>query len=512
MAGSQLECLEDNHINVKINDKNAGFYYCEDQRLALEKLLKTGETDFYKLLKEKQVKEFISSKELEKISKNYDKYQVEGKNTSKGKKVEGESHSTYWPEQSDIPIPELDLGWTEHVVYRGITRATVHMHPPKNNDPFIKEIVRKVIQEARKVIGMVMDEFTDRNIFEDLIEACSRRKLPVYIVLNEGNLKYFLEMCRKMELNDLMIRYLRVRSITGPGLYLESGYVKGALNQKFMIVDGDKVLCGSYSFTWSCARLHRSTLTVYTGQILENFDTEFRELYANSDMVNLHEHLNIKPGLVAPMTWVASSLIPPRSDDLKRKFNNPKYLLVSEGMRRAISENQLLPPNEDKVEESSVKFRERKGTMKDSKKEDHSKGNQAVQEWLLKNDVRGLEEPEPLEDLVPISEMPRINNRKNSRVKKLSFSWSASKKVKVPQSPDGDSRVSLRSSVTVETKDAASKKNVKAKLKDSAKSGKQPTEAENSTDMNTGKDSTAVLEQKISTTLSKSKKEKCVLS
>ncbi|GCB76571.1 hypothetical protein scyTo_0019161 [Scyliorhinus torazame] len=91
-----------------------------------------------------------------------------------------------------------------------------------------------------------MDEFTDQNIFEDLTEACYRRRIPVYIILDEGNLKYFLEMCKKMELSELMVRYLRVRSIAGIGLYFEPGYIKGDLNQKFMIVDGDKVLSGSY--------------------------------------------------------------------------------------------------------------------------------------------------------------------------------------------------------------------------------------------------------------------------
>uniref|UniRef100_UPI00398ED7C6 protein FAM83F-like n=1 Tax=Pristiophorus japonicus TaxID=55135 RepID=UPI00398ED7C6 len=247
MAGSQLLCLEDNHINVKINEKNAEFFYCEHQRFALEGLLTSGPADFNKILKERSVKEFISSKEAKKIAKNWQKYGVERSDSPKGKEAESGGSLTYWPEKSDTPIPELDLGWTEYVAYRGITRATIHTQPPKNNDPFIKEVVRKMIQEARKMIALVMDDFTDRNIFEDLVEASYRWSLPVYIVLDQSNLKNFLEMCRRQQLNDLMIRYLRVRSTAGTGFYLTKGYVRGSLNQKFMIVDGDKVLSGSYS-------------------------------------------------------------------------------------------------------------------------------------------------------------------------------------------------------------------------------------------------------------------------
>ncbi|XP_041033885.1 protein FAM83F-like [Carcharodon carcharias] len=505
MASSQLECLEDNHINIRINDKKAEFYYCEFQRLALNELLKAGEVGFHKLLKDKKAKEFISSKEVESISKDCHRYEVEGKDTSKGKKTEsGSSSSTYWPEQSDTPIPDLDLGWTQHVTYRGVTRATVHMHPPKNNDPFIKEIVRKAIQDAKKMIALVMDDFTDRNIFEDLIEACYRRRLPVYIILDEGKLKSFLEMCKRMELNDLMIQYLRVRSIAGTGLYLATGYIKGDLNQKFMIVDGDKVLSGSYSFTWSCSRLHRSTLTVYTGHVLENFDTEFRELYANSDMVNLHEHLNIKPRLTAPVLGITTAFVPPRSDDLKRKFDNPKYLLVSEGMHlRACSESQLLSPTELQRKESTVKFRERKGTMRDSKKEDHSKANQAVQEWLVNNDVRGLDEPEPLEDLVPANQMPDTG----SGFKILNIGRGSFRRVKASQTADSDSRLAEGNS-----EPKALRRSLRGKMKDSAKSGRQPAETGNTTNLSTGKGTSSVPDHSIGRSNNNSKKENCVLS
>ncbi|XP_048377400.1 protein FAM83F-like [Stegostoma tigrinum] len=501
MGSSQLECLEDSHINVRITDKNPEFYYCEQQRQALDVLLKFDEVNFRKLLEKEGVKEFISSKEAEQIRRNHQRYEVEGKDSGRDKKAVSDSKSTYWPDQSDTTIPDLDMGWTEPVSYRGVTRVTVHMHPPRNNDPNIKQIVRKMIQEARKIIAVVMDEFTDRNIFEDLIEAFYRRRLPVYIILDQGNVKYFLEMCKKIELNNVMIRYLRVRSIAGTGLYLASGYVAGSLDQRFMIVDGDKVISGSYSFTWSCSRLHRSTVAVYTGQILENFDVEFRQLYANSDPVDLHELLDIKIGFTGLTPGLRASPVPRCSDDLNRKLNNPKYLLVTEGLRRVSSENQVLPACELKVRESSVKFRERRGTMKDSKKEDHSKSIQVVEDWLLKNDVRGLDKPEPVEDLVPASKMPDANHQAISRFGITNWFRTSSRKFK---------RVDSDSPPVSEPK--ASKGNWRSKLKkDSAKSGKMTMETESLTDMGTGKDSPSTSEKGPSSNTRKSK-EQCVLS
>ncbi|GCC39003.1 hypothetical protein chiPu_0023005, partial [Chiloscyllium punctatum] len=150
MGSSQLECLEDSHVNVRITDKNPEFYYCENQRLALDVLLKSGEVNFHKLQEKEGVKEFISSKETEHILRSHHRYEAEGKDSTKDRKAVSDSKSTYWPEQSDTPIPDLDLGWSEPVTYRGVTRVNIHMHPPRNHDPNIKEIVRKMIQEARK--------------------------------------------------------------------------------------------------------------------------------------------------------------------------------------------------------------------------------------------------------------------------------------------------------------------------------------------------------------------------
>lgn len=57
-----------------------------------------------------------------------------------------------------------------------------------------------------QIIAVVMDVFTDRDIFRDIVDAAYKRWIPVYIILDEEGVKLFLEMCRSLDLNDLQIR------------------------------------------------------------------------------------------------------------------------------------------------------------------------------------------------------------------------------------------------------------------------------------------------------------------
>lgn len=57
-----------------------------------------------------------------------------------------------------------------------------------------------------QVIAVVMDLFTDRDIFQDIVDAASKRRVPVYIILDEAGVPYFLEMCQGLELADFRIR------------------------------------------------------------------------------------------------------------------------------------------------------------------------------------------------------------------------------------------------------------------------------------------------------------------
>ncbi|NXE53615.1 FA83F protein, partial [Casuarius casuarius] len=330
MAESQVILLDDSHVNEKVMEAQARFYYSEEQRRALEALVTRGEAAYREKLKKEQLRDFLSSRELQALRASWQGYDdpQEG-----GKAVRGPGGKTlsltYWPECSDTEVPPLDLGWTDKTFYRGISRVVLFTHPRKEESaPHLKEVVREMIQQAQKIIAVVMDVFTDRDIFRDIVDAAYKRWIPVYIILDEEGVKLFLEMCRCLDLKELQIRNIRIRSVTGVGFYMPAGKIRGTLASRFLMVDGEKVATGSYSFTWSSSHVDRNILLLLTGQHVEMFDIEFRELYAISEEVNFYKELGIanpflsgagKPGL--------------HSSTVARKIINPKYGLVAGATR-----------------------------------------------------------------------------------------------------------------------------------------------------------------------------------
>ncbi|KAJ8412245.1 hypothetical protein AAFF_G00145120 [Aldrovandia affinis] len=134
-----------------------------------------------------------------------------------------------------------------------------------------------------KVIAVVTDSLTDLDIFRDLRDACTLRRVPVYLLLDQSCLPSFLQMCRNLNLRLDELRHMRVRTITGATYFLRSGAkITGKVHERFMLIDGNRVATGSYRFTWTDGKLNSSNLIELSGQITENFDEEFRILYAQS--------------------------------------------------------------------------------------------------------------------------------------------------------------------------------------------------------------------------------------
>lgn len=48
---------------------------------------------------------------------------------------------------------------------------------------------------APQLIGIVMDIFTDVDIFKDLLDAGFKRKVAVYIIIEQASIQDFLQMC-----------------------------------------------------------------------------------------------------------------------------------------------------------------------------------------------------------------------------------------------------------------------------------------------------------------------------
>ncbi|XP_059927184.1 protein FAM83F [Gadus macrocephalus] len=370
MAESQVVCLDEDHVNEKVPETRPEFYYSEEQRAAIEQLVRNGDGAFKMRLKEDNVKDFLSAQEVQSLRNTFDAYTSDSDSESEGEKSKASSadsgvHSTYWPEMSDTEIPPLDAGWVPgNGVYRGASRVVMYSHPPKENGPHIKQVVRKLIQESHKVVAIVMDRLTDLQILQDLLDALSRRGVAVYAVLEAAGVPHFLDMCGRLQINAAQIRNLRVRSVKGAGLALSVGKLPGSLSSKYMLVDGEKVMFGSYSFTWSSSRLDRNTITVMTGHVVDFFDNDFREMYAASEEVDLFKEFSItRPPATPLLKPVVKAKAPALSVSISRfqvslkeqsqnnvkvpahKYHNPKYsLVVGNSLSRTCSLQDVSSP------------------------------------------------------------------------------------------------------------------------------------------------------------------------
>lgn len=156
MAESQLSCLDEAHVNEKVTETQAGFYYCERRRAALEALLGGGEQAYGERVKKERLQGFLSSRERQALRAAWSPYEeavsnARGKTKAKAPAEPAESLA-YWPDRSDTEVPPLDLGWTDSSFYRGVSRVTLFTHPPKEEKaPHLKQVVRQMIQQAQKV-------------------------------------------------------------------------------------------------------------------------------------------------------------------------------------------------------------------------------------------------------------------------------------------------------------------------------------------------------------------------
>ncbi|XP_045547776.1 protein FAM83D isoform X2 [Salmo salar] len=164
-----------------------------------------------------------------------------------------------------------------------------------------------------KVIAIVTDSLTDLDIFKDLQEACTQRRVPVYILLDWSCVPAFLKMCNNINVRLDDLKQMRVRTVTGGTYFMRSGAkITGKVHERFMLIDGNRVTTGSYRFNWTDGKLNSSNMIELSGQITENFDEEFRILYAQSMPVitrgpasarnsGIYDHLLIKhPGTSSP--------------------------------------------------------------------------------------------------------------------------------------------------------------------------------------------------------------------
>ncbi|XP_061812876.1 protein FAM83B [Nerophis lumbriciformis] len=259
-------------------------HYKESYRLAIDCLLSGGRDSYAEFLKGERTGSFLSEDELDFITTNAKQLPPQNNAEEDNAPTESSKSSsgTYWPVNSDVDAPNLDLGWPEVVQEKQDTNIDLLYHPPRQNSPSIKEVVLKNIRNARQVIGIVMDMFTDVDIFKEAVDA-SIRGIPVYVLLNDSHLKHFLTTAENQDVKIQQLRNMRVRTVKGEDYLCRSGTkFHGEMEQKFILVDCHTVIFGSYSFTWSCGRINLSMVQVITGHLVKSYDEEFRTLYARS--------------------------------------------------------------------------------------------------------------------------------------------------------------------------------------------------------------------------------------
>ncbi|XP_067093023.1 protein FAM83B [Osmerus mordax] len=258
-------------------------HYKEGYRLAIDALAISGRESYQEVLKAERLGSFLSGHELLFITNNV-LQPLDGNDTEEtsGSLDGGSSSGTYWPVHSDVETPDLELGWPDLPPERRQTSIDLLFHPPRLNSPTIKEVVRKHIQDARQLIAVVMDVFTDVDIFKEAVDA-SLRGVSVYVLLDHLHLHSFLSMAESQDVHIHKLRNMRVRSVKGQDYLCRSGATfHGALQQRFLLVDCETVMFGSYSFTWSFEKIHLSMVQVITGRLVGSYDEEFRTLYARS--------------------------------------------------------------------------------------------------------------------------------------------------------------------------------------------------------------------------------------
>ncbi|XP_071402439.1 protein FAM83B-like [Centroberyx affinis] len=276
---SNLSCLSS--LKDEVNQVFIQPHYKESYRLAIYALLCGGKEAYEEFLKAEQISHFLSEEEILFILENAE-LPVPDDDQEGNRVAEENGPSTYFPTESDEEVPDLDLGWPLATQETSDTNISLLFHPPRQNAPSIKEVIRKQIQDAKQLIAIAMDVFTDVDIFREIINV-TLRGVVVYVLLDDSQFESFLTMSQRVGVQIQDLKNIRVRTVQGQQYQCRSGAkFHGALEQKFILVDCKTVLYGTYSYKWSYEKINLSMVLVITGQLVCSYDEEFRRLFARS--------------------------------------------------------------------------------------------------------------------------------------------------------------------------------------------------------------------------------------
>lgn len=140
---------------------NPAELYSEAQRLALEELVAGGPDAFAAFLRRERLGRFLNPDEVRAILRAAKRPGEDGAAAGVEDSF-GSSHEcssgTYFPEQSDLEPPLLELGWPAFYqgAYRGATRVEAHFQPRgagASGPHGCKDALRQQLRSAREVSG-----------------------------------------------------------------------------------------------------------------------------------------------------------------------------------------------------------------------------------------------------------------------------------------------------------------------------------------------------------------------
>ncbi|KAG7277484.1 LOW QUALITY PROTEIN: hypothetical protein CRUP_037355 [Coryphaenoides rupestris] len=235
---------------------------------------------------------------------------------------------------------ELDFLYNKHYYYAR-SRATPSSGTLARVELFLqsgsregsmKDLIRETIRNTQTALVIVVETFSDVELLCDILEACTKRSVCVYLLLDRLNLQQFLDMCVELNVDGKHFPRLSVRSVDGPGYCTKTGRrLPGQNTETFIISDWTLVLTGSYRYSRAGAlcccgidTVDRIFIVLLAGgRSVTSFRREFRRLYLRS-----------RP--VAPRFHAASASIPPTgyASRLGLSQKNPCDLALESMLKR----------------------------------------------------------------------------------------------------------------------------------------------------------------------------------
>ncbi|XP_067093538.1 protein FAM83A [Osmerus mordax] len=265
----------------------------ENIRLATDALLDQGRQAYQEVLAREGEVDFLSSEEKRYILESAREQSCGVCEAEEGGDGVGSTPSEFLqsddqsccPLVSESNIPTLEDSCQARFGHHLQGTPSVEVCFQSDRATSMKDLVREFISKSTKEVAIVMDTFTDVEVFCDILEAM-KRGASVHLLLDHLNVALFENMCGDLHISCTHLTNMSVRSVRGETYCSKSGRkVTGQIKEKFIILDSIEVLAGSYSFTWLSWQVHRNLAAIFKGSAVQPFHQEFTRLYACSQPI-----------------------------------------------------------------------------------------------------------------------------------------------------------------------------------------------------------------------------------